>query len=33
MLAGRDLVLPYGIADREVGVGIVELDSLLSSLA
>jgi predicted GH43/DUF377 family glycosyl hydrolase len=33
MLAGRDLVLPYGIADREVGVGIVELDSLLSALA
>jgi predicted GH43/DUF377 family glycosyl hydrolase len=32
MLSGQDLILPYGIADREVGIGRVELDSLLSAL-
>jgi predicted GH43/DUF377 family glycosyl hydrolase len=27
-----DLILPYGIADKEVGVGLVEIDRLLAAM-
>ena len=32
MLDDEQLILPYGIADREVGIGVVEVDRLLAAL-
>ena len=33
IIQGGQLILPYGIADREVGVGLVEVDRLLAAMA
>jgi predicted GH43/DUF377 family glycosyl hydrolase len=32
MLAGDDLLLPYGIADREVGIALVEVAELVDAM-
>jgi predicted GH43/DUF377 family glycosyl hydrolase len=32
VLDDGDLILPYGIADKEVGVGLVEIDRLLAAM-
>jgi predicted GH43/DUF377 family glycosyl hydrolase len=32
MLAGDDIVLPYGIADREVGIALVGVDDLVEEM-
>jgi hypothetical protein len=32
MLSAGDLVLPYGIADREIGIALIELDELVGAM-